>query len=108
MTDSNLSPHLALELGIKDDVRTQVFERDNYQCQVCGTTGDNRLQIHHWRHFRSLGGGDTPDNLVTVCYADHSEIHLRTIDIVLHDVNGRWYPFVRRHRRHYSGTSRRT
>lgn len=94
--DSNLSEHVVLETTTKDETRRLVFERDNYQCQVCGTTGDNRLQLHHWRDFRSMGGGDTADNLVTVCFADHQQIHLHNIDIALHEVHGKWYAFVRR------------
>jgi len=32
--------------------RTAVFERDNYTCQVCGTTGDKKyLTAHHIKSF---------------------------------------------------------
>ena len=99
MTDSSLSEHLIVETAIPDNTRKVVFERDNYQCQVCGTTGDNRLQLHHWRNFKSAGGEDTDDNLVTVCYTDHRQIHLHFIDVVLHEIRGKWYTFVRRHHR---------
>jgi 5-methylcytosine-specific restriction endonuclease McrA len=94
--EANLVEHVAMENATCASVRKIVLERDNYQCQVCGTTGDNRIQLHHWRDFRSMGGGDTADNLVTVCYADHQQIHLHNIDIALHEVSGKWYAFVRR------------
>lgn len=77
--------------------RAEVLERDNHQCQVCGT--HRNLHLHHWWQFRSQGGGHEPWNLVTVCADDHDRIHSHLIDIELHEVRGIWRAFVTRRKR---------
>ena len=52
------------------DVRYFVFARDNYTCQVCGEK-NKILQTHHIK-FRSNGGTDRADNLITVCTDCHT------------------------------------
>jgi len=94
-----LADHHAVEhpRNIPAAVRRAVLDRDNRQCQVCGTAGDNRLQLHHWWHFRSAGGGHDPENLVTVCFRCHEAIHAHHIDIRLFEIApGEWSAFVRR------------
>jgi len=76
-----------------EGVRQRVLERDRYQCQVCGTT--ENIQVHHWREFRSQGGEDTEDNLVTMCFEHHMALHRGELDIVLHQVGGIWKSFVK-------------
>jgi len=69
-----------------EQVRQEVFERDDYTCQACGrdrvkaqASGDDRfyLEVHH-----KVAVGDElkrlpatqlndPDNLVTLCHTDH-------------------------------------
>ena len=52
--------------------RKEVYRRDGYRCAICD---DNRhLQIHHYVH-RSLGGNDTPHNLITLCQRCHALAH---------------------------------
>ena len=53
------------------DVRYFVFDRDNYTCQVCGKSKDKILHTHHIV-YRSLGGTDRADNLITVCTECHT------------------------------------
>ena len=56
------------------DVRYYVFARDEYTCQVCKKKG----KILHTHHiiYRSEGGTDRADNLMTVCTDCHtSENH---------------------------------
>ena len=56
------------------DVRYFVFARDEYTCQVCKKKG----KILHTHHivYRSEGGTDRADNLITVCSDCHtSENH---------------------------------
>lgn len=56
------------------DVRYFVFARDNYTCQVC----KKKNQILHTHHllYKSKGGTDRADNLITVCSNCHtSENH---------------------------------
>lgn len=84
-------------LHIPQSIRQAVLDRDNAQCQCCGTGGENRLQLHHWRQFRSHGGGHTTENLVTVCFRCHERIHRHEIDVVVLEVAaGVWRAFLRR------------
>ena len=53
------------------DVRYFVFDRDNYTCQVCGKSKDKILHTHHIL-YKSLGGTDRADNLITVCTECHT------------------------------------
>lgn len=52
------------------NVRYYVFERDNYTCQVCKKKG-KILQTHHII-YKTHGGSDRADNLITVCTDCHS------------------------------------
>lgn len=57
------------------DVRYYVFDRDSYTCQVCKKGKEKILQTHHII-FRSKGGSNRPNNLITVCTDCHtSENH---------------------------------
>ena len=51
-----------------------VLNRDKYICQYCKTK-QCTLEIHHII-FRSNGGSDEPDNLITLCRNCHRELHL--------------------------------
>jgi hypothetical protein len=48
----------------------RIFERDGWRCAVPGCTSYRNLQVHHIV-FRSQGGGDEPENLVTLCAWHH-------------------------------------
>jgi hypothetical protein len=50
--------------------RYRIFERDGWRCRVPGCTSRRNLHGHHVV-FRSEGGGDQDDNLVTVCATHH-------------------------------------
>ena len=50
----------------------EVYERDNWHCRHCNSTVS--LQPHHIK-FRSQGGKDTLDNLVTLCWTCHRAVH---------------------------------
>ncbi|MBZ5752559.1 RNA-guided endonuclease IscB [Metabacillus rhizolycopersici] len=52
------------------DVRYFVFARDQYTCQVCKKKG-GILNTHHIV-YRSHGGSDRADNLITVCTDCHT------------------------------------
>lgn len=56
----------------------QALERDGYTCQLCGSHRD--LHVHHVR-YRSRGGGDGLENLLTLCHRCHAWIHAREIDV---------------------------
>lgn len=51
-------------------VKQFVLARDNYTCQVCKKKG-GKFKIHHII-YRSLGGTNTVDNLITVCSNCHT------------------------------------
>ena len=56
------------------DIRYFVFARDNYTCQVCKK--DNKILHTHHILYKSKGGTDRVDNLITVCSECHtSENH---------------------------------
>ena len=51
-------------------VKQFILARDDYTCQVCKKKG-GKLKIHHII-YRSLGGTNTVDNLITVCANCHT------------------------------------
>lgn len=53
------------------DERYYVFARDNYTCQCCGKSKNKILQTHHII-YRSNGGTNRVDNLITVCTDCHT------------------------------------
>ncbi|MGF1759648.1 RNA-guided endonuclease IscB [Photobacterium sagamiensis] len=61
----------------KDFYNTKAFvlHRDNYKCKSgrkCKHS--NKLHVHHI-HFRSQGGTDAPENLITLCETCHKDLH---------------------------------
>ncbi len=57
-----------LERERKRDYR--IFERDGWICAVPGCTSYRNLQVHH-KHYRSHGGDDADENLITLCAWHH-------------------------------------
>ena len=55
-------------------LRVQILTRDRWQCQNCGRK--NHLEVHH-KEFRSHGGEDREDNLITLCIDCHDFEHGR-------------------------------
>ena len=56
-----------------------VLARDGYTCRHCkGKHKDTRLEVHHivWR---SQGGSDDADNLITLCRTCHTGVHDGTV-----------------------------
>ena len=57
------------------NTRAFVLDRDNYTCQNCkGRSKEKRIEVHHVV-FRSNGGSDEPENLITLCKACHDKVH---------------------------------
>lgn len=58
--------------------RAEVIIRDDYTCQECGDVGgpegDVELHVHHITPI-SDGGGDDPQNLMTLCKDCHNNTH---------------------------------
>ena len=57
--------------------RGAVLHRDNYTCQCCGKK-NCRLEVHHIV-FRSNGGTDNEENLITLCKECHDGVHTGTV-----------------------------
>ncbi len=55
---------------ISGDIRTLVFERNEYRCVKCGSF--KGLCVDHIYPY-SLGGTDDPDNLQTLCWTCNSK-----------------------------------
>ncbi len=56
------------------NVREYVLARDRHVCQWCqGKSKDNILNVHHIESRKT--GGDSPENLVTLCETCHDLIH---------------------------------
>ena len=53
--------------------RSAILHRDNYTCQCCGMK-NCRLEVHHIK-FRSNGGTDDEENLITLCEDCHKGVH---------------------------------
>lgn len=57
--------------------RKAVLHRDNYTCQCCGKK-NCQLQTHHII-FRSHGGSDDENNMITLCKECHKGVHAGTV-----------------------------
>jgi 5-methylcytosine-specific restriction endonuclease McrA len=62
------------------NIREYVLFRDNHQCQHCkGKTKDKILDVHHIESRKT--GGNTPNNLITLCGTCHDSYHAGHIQI---------------------------
>ena len=59
--------------------REHALCRDKYTCQVCKAK-NTRLEVHHIK-YRSQGGTDDLDNLITLCEECHKKVHAGKITI---------------------------
>ena len=57
--------------------REAILRRDNYTCQCCGKK-NCRLEVHHVK-FKSNGGTDDEENLITLCEDCHKGVHAGTV-----------------------------
>ena len=57
------------------NTRQMVLARDGHKCQICkGKSKCAQLDVHHII-FRSMGGSDEPENLITLCKDCHKDLH---------------------------------
>lgn len=70
-------------------LRTQILERDNYTCHICGRPGAN--EVDHLLPA-SRGGSDHPSNLAAI----HQLCHRRKSSA--EGSAARWHPSMRRAR----------
>lgn len=70
----------SVELSEYRVLRLSVLARDHYRCQWPGCGRHRKLTVHHII-FKSYGGKDEADNLITLCQRCHQGLH-RTVDQV--------------------------
>ena len=62
------------------NVREYVLFRDGHKCQCCkGKSKDRKLHVHHIESRKT--GGDTPNNLITLCSKCHAKYHRGEINL---------------------------
>lgn len=70
--------HWGYQKGINygfENTKVMILNRDNYTCQHCkGKHKDSKLEVHHII-YRSQGGSNEQDNLITLCHACHKNLH---------------------------------
>lgn len=65
------------------NTKSYVLTRDNYTCQQCkGKLKDVRVEVHHII-FRSNGGSDEQENLITLCIKCHDNVHNGSVKLKL-------------------------
>jgi hypothetical protein len=64
--------------SVPEDTARAVADRDDGKCQVCG---DNLFEFHHVQ-FRSRGGSDEPENVLSLCKEHHDAVHAEEIRVV--------------------------
>ena len=66
-----------------ENTKAMVLNRDEYKCHICKTKKQGvKLEVHHII-FRSNGGGDSPENLITLCHDCHKKLHNGEIKLKL-------------------------
>ena len=69
--------------GVQSDfwnVREYVLYRDNHKCRYCkGKSKDSVLNVHHLESRKT--GGNSPDNLITLCETCHNMYHRGLISL---------------------------
>ncbi len=62
------------------NTKAYVLARDGYQCQYCkAKKSGTKLEVHHII-FRSQGGSDDEENLITLCEPCHTKLHAGVIN----------------------------
>lgn len=77
ITNPNVSGKDYQNGALKDfyNVKNYVLHRDNYKCQS-GQKGSHSKKLHvHHVVFKSQGGSDSPNNLLTLCETCHNDLH---------------------------------
>lgn len=69
-------PKIPNRSTIPPSIRRAVLSRDGHRCTTAGCGATAFLEVHHVVP-RSRGGGNAPENLVTLCSACHRHAHER-------------------------------
>ena len=89
MKNPTMNRHWGYQRGANygfENTKMMIRNRDNYTCQYCkNKRKDSNLDVHHII-FRSNGGSDEPENLITLCRTCHKDLHNSKIKL---KVNGK-------------------
>lgn len=66
---------LRLDSASYADTRRWVLQRDGWRCQLCGSISG--VEVHH-TEYRSHGGSDGEENLITLCSECHNLVHRKS------------------------------
>jgi 5-methylcytosine-specific restriction endonuclease McrA len=66
------TPRFRLESNSFQMLRRSILQRDGWRCQSCGSRAG--LEVHHIMP-RSKLGHDAEENLITLCWHCHRQIH---------------------------------
>ena len=90
MKNPNMNRHWGYQKGLNygfANTKAKVLNRDNYTCQCCKNKKKyNRLEVHHIV-FRSQGGSDEEENLITLCDICHKDLHNGKLKLKLNGKN---------------------
>lgn len=84
--DVEFEDHVEDEKNIPEAVRIEVLDRDKWRCRRCGT--EDQLTLHHIV-YRSRGGRHNPENLITLCFNDHEQVH--KYRLFFRRINDTWF-----------------
>ncbi len=62
-----------------ENVKSYVLSRDSHQC-FFKCKDAHKLEVHHIK-FRSQGGTDNPNNLITLCKKCHKKVHAGKLEL---------------------------
>jgi N6-L-threonylcarbamoyladenine synthase len=62
-----------------ENIKSYVLSRDSHQC-FFKCKDAHKLEIHHIK-FRSQGGTDNPNNLITLCSVCHKKVHAGKLEL---------------------------
>lgn len=65
-----------------ENVKAYVLARDQHQCQAGKKGCKPVLNVHHIK-FKSQGGSDSPNNLITLCEKHHEQLHDGKLKLVV-------------------------
>lgn len=66
------------EMSGFENVKSYVLSRDKHTCFF--KCKDSKLEVHHIK-FRSQGGTDNPNNLITLCEKCHKKVHAGKLEL---------------------------
>jgi len=66
------------------NLKAYILSRDAYTCQQCGKDQKVKLHVHHIQ-FKSQGGTDDPNNLITLCESCHDKLHAGKLGNSIHE-----------------------